>query len=231
MCRRFILLIVILVLNKFSSIAQVYDKKIIEAGHTLSEYNFYLFAKFDTANVKLKDGRHTFIKMNFNLLLCKMEFISPVGDTLSVSKPEDIDTIYLHNNLFFYNKIWVQILGGSDSVNIAILRNISYDAVKIGAMGLASHANGIQSYTSLDDGSGLRQLVMNEDVDITKETTYYLLHNNVEMIKATKLNFFKLFPKDKQRIETYLKSQKINYNKEMDLQKLLFFILHQPTQA
>ena len=40
--------------------------------------------------------------MNFNMLLCDMQFIDPKGDTLEISKTEDIDSIQFKNAVFYF---------------------------------------------------------------------------------------------------------------------------------
>jgi hypothetical protein len=43
------------------------------------------------------------------------------------------------------------------------------------------------------------------------------------MVVASKANILKMYDKDKKTVEAYIKSNKISFNKDADLQKLLDF--------
>ena len=68
---------------------------------------------------------------------------------------------------------------------------------------------------------------MNEDVEITNETAYFLINDNEEFNKATKTSFTKAFPGSEEKIGAYLKQNKVDFNKQADLQKLFQFCVAQ----
>jgi hypothetical protein len=204
--------------------AQNIEKKTVHAGESLSALFTYRFPTFTDANVQLKSGGAGTSKMNFNLLICEMQFIDPHGDTLSIAKPEDIDSIALGGSLFFYKDGYKEVVGATDSVKLVIARKVSYEPIQIGAMGLRTRSGvGIDSYASLLANSAERQLVVNVDVDIVMETTYFLASSNGVMLKASKTAFLTLFPKNTDAIQAYLKANKTSFNKEKDIKKLLDF--------
>ena len=204
--------------------AQVYRKKTMHAGETIASASTYLFPAFTNAIVKLKNGGMLNSNMNFNLLICEMQFIDPGNDTLVLSKPEEIDSIIFDSNVFFFNKGYYQIIALSDSFKLVLLRRASYEPVKIGALGLPNHSGaGMQSFTSINTYAGSKKLVINEDIDITSETVYFLISNNKEMIKVNKAGFIKIFPSKKADIQTYLKENKTDFNKETDIKRLFAY--------
>ncbi|MBS1935197.1 MAG: hypothetical protein JST96_14435, partial [Bacteroidetes bacterium] len=172
----FALLLIFIIVECSVSNAQVFEKKTVHAGESLNDYAYFLFPSFYDATVKFKVGGKLTSKMNFNMFICQMQFIDPHGDTLNLSKPEEIDSIYINNYIFFYNPSvgYYEIYPGKDLLRLAVSRRVTYNAVKIGALGIPSHTGtGIQSYTELvDKSTGTKELTMNEDVDVTKETTY-----------------------------------------------------------
>jgi len=224
MKKSFPLAVIALFCFSFSLKAQVYRKKIVHAGETISDRSYYLFPSFTDATVKLKTGGSLSSKMNFNLLICEMQFISPGNDTLVISNPENVDSILFSNNAFFFNKGYYEILSSIDSVKLAVLRKVSYEPIKIGALGLPDHSGtGIQSDTSVVTYTGERKLVMNEDVEIASETAYFLITDSAAFNKANKASFVKAFPEKEELIRDYLKQNKIDFNKETDLEKLFEF--------
>jgi hypothetical protein len=206
--------------------AQLYKKKTMHTGETIASASTYLFPAFTNAMVKLKNGGVLYSAMNFNLLICEMQFIGADKDTLVLTKPEEIDSIIFANGVFFFNKGFYQILASSDSVKLAVLRRASYEPVKIGALGISNYSGtGTQSYTSIVTHAGSKNLVINEDINIITETAYFLIKNNKEMIKVNKPGFIKVFPSKEPDIQTYLKQNKIDFNKEADLKKLFAFLM------
>lgn len=142
-----------------------------------------------------------------------MQFIGTANDTLSIAKPGETNSILLNNAVFFFNKGYYEIITSAGNVKLAVLRKVNYEPIKIGALGVPSHSGtGIQSYSSLVTTVGQRQLVVNEDIEITKETAYFLINcNNTEMIKANKSGFLKLFPHSNQPLQTYFRQNKIDF--------------------
>lgn len=206
--------------------AQLYKKKTMHTGETIASESTYLFPAFTNAMVKLKNGGVLYSTMNFNLLICEMQFIGADKDTLVLTKPEEIDSIIFDNDVFFFNKGFYEILASSDSVKLAVLRRASYEPVKIGALGISnSSGTGMQSYTSIVTYAGPKNLVINEDINITTETAYFLIRNNKEMIKVNKSGFIKISPSKEPDIQTYLKQHKVDFNKEADIKKLFAFLL------
>ena len=204
--------------------AQNIEKKTVHAGESLAAFFYYRFPTFTNANVKLKSGESVASKLDFNLLISEMQFIDPHGDTLSIAKPEDIDSIALGGSSFFYKDGYKEIVGGNDSIKLVIVRKVTYEPIQIGAMGLRSRSGvGIDNYASLLANSAEKQLTLNVDVDITTETTYFLTSNNSVMVKANRTAFLTLFSKNSEAIQAYLKTDKPSFNKEKDIKKLLDF--------
>ncbi len=115
-----------------SSFAQTSEKKTVKAGESLSSISYYLFPGFSDAIVKLKDGNTLNSKMNFNLTICQLEFISPRGDTLVIAEPSTVDSIYINNEVFFFaNNIYYQVVAATGAVKLAVERTASYIPVKI----------------------------------------------------------------------------------------------------
>jgi hypothetical protein len=217
------LTLVLLVIFLSPSKAQVLDKKTVHAGESLSALFYYRFPAFTDANVKLKNGGAGPSKMNFNLLVCEMQFIDPHGDTLSIAKPQDIDSISLGGSTFFYKDGYQEMIRATNLVKLLVVRKVVYEPIEIGAMGLRTHTGvGIKNYSSLIANAGEKQLTLNVDIDIAMETTYFLAAND-EMLKVSKTAFLTLFPKNGAAIQGYIKSNKPAFNKEEDIKKLFDF--------
>lgn len=227
--RRYILLALIL-FQIFSVTSQVNDKKVIQADENISDYFIYRFPSFEKATILFKNGSSSIYKMNFNMLLCTMQFIDPKGDTLEISKPEDIDSIRLNNSTFFFKGAYFEVLAAVDSVKLVVSRKAKFESIKIGAMGLPSRNTGIDNYDSYSSNDKQyntpTQLRINQNINAYQKTEFFLTSNKDEFIKATKPSFLKIFYADKNGIEKFIRSNKINFNKQVDLIKLFRFCTH-----
>ncbi len=201
--------------------AQVYQRKTLNSGESISDKSYYLFPSFINGTVKFKKGGSLVAKLNFNLLISVMQFINEKNDTLEISKPNEIDSIIIEGHSFFFNNGYYEVLASGDSVKLVVLRKSSCMPVKTGAMGLTDHIGaGNQTVTSLETYLGERKLTMSEDVEVTEEADYLLVNANGEMIKADKTGFKEFFPAKADDIQSYIKHHKIKFSKEEDIQKL-----------
>jgi hypothetical protein len=217
------LLFGVFVLTGACAHAQTYTRTIVHAGDSLSTYYTYQFPTFADANMLLKDGRRLKYKMNFNLLLCEMQFIDPKGDTLVIAKPEEIDFILLNNSSFFFDRGYNEVLVSSEALKLVVLRQVSFEPVKIGAMEAPARSSSAEAFNSTFTQRGMMPLVMSEDIYVSKKTTYLLIGKDGERTIATKSNFLKVFASDKKNIENFLKSNEIDFSKQGDLEKLFHF--------
>jgi len=81
------------------------------------------------------------------------------------------------------------------------------------------------SYTDGRDAAKSKDLIMNEDVVLRKETQYYFGDKFNLFVPASKKGLLQLFPKEQQEIDNYLKENKVNFNKKDDVEKLYQFLL------
>ncbi len=212
-----------LILQCLFTNAQDYDRVTIHMGEDLTSYYSFRFPTFQNASVVFKTGKSSVSKLNFNMLLCKMDFIDANGDTLEISNPNDVDHIQFDSCSFIYNKDYFEVVSTFDSVKLLVLRKVSFEAIKIGAMGTAAHGVSVDSYNALVTQIGLKQLQANEDLYAKKKTTYLLADKNGGMVVASRSAFLKIFDRDKKNIENFLKSNKINFNRQSDLERLFQF--------
>ena len=77
----------------------------------------------------------------------------------------------------------------------------------------------MKTYSS---GTGVYNLVINQDVILIENISWFFTNSNTNLVKASKTNLLKLLPAEKQtKAETYLKQNKTNFEKENDLKKLM----------
>jgi hypothetical protein len=227
--KRYILLGLIF-FQSFSVLAQVYDRKVIHADENISDHFTYRFPSFEEATVLFKNGTSSIYKMNFNMLLCSMQFIDPKGDTLNISKPADIDSILFKNSTFFFRDNYFEILSAYNSVKLVVSRKASFEPVKIGAMGMPSRNGAIDNYDSYssDDKQFNTpiKLRINQNINSYQKIEFFIIGNNGEFMKASKNSFLKICGNDKKSSEKFIQLNKIKFNNQDDLKKLFDFCTH-----
>lgn len=199
------------------------NAEIIHPGDNLSDHFTYRFPSFADARILFKNGTVNVAKMNFNTFLCKMQFVDPKGDTLVLSKPEEIDSINLNGHSFFYDKGYYEIIAQSDSVTLVVLSKVNVDAIVIGALGVRTRTAAVASFDSYITPSGWTKFEGKDDISVEKETTYFLIGKNGINVIASKSGFLKIFAADKKNFDSFLKANKINFNNRDDLEKLFVF--------
>ncbi|MEP7372214.1 MAG: hypothetical protein ABI675_02425 [Chitinophagaceae bacterium] len=217
----------ILFLHCLSGVAQLNQRKTIHANENLSDYFTWLYPSFEEAGVTFKTGVSVKYKLNFNTFLCMMEFIDPNGDTLEISNPENIDSIQVHTSTFFFKDDYFQIIAAVDSLRLVVSRQARFEGVRLGAMGLPARNVSINDYITYSNSyKKVFQATVNEDLYVHLKTEYFLIDRNGEYMKASKNNFLDLFNDNKKEIQNYLKLNKINFNRQGDLEKLFRFCTH-----
>ncbi|HWB25647.1 MAG TPA: hypothetical protein VG738_09215 [Chitinophagaceae bacterium] len=201
---------------------QQYTVVTVKAGDDIDLHSSYRFPAFTTGVVKFKTGGVLTTRLNFNLLTCKMDFINPMGDTLAIAKPEEIAYIQVDSSTFYYDGAYREVFAQGDSMQLAVVRTMSVEPVKIGAMGIRNKNSSVDDYTWLLTHSGPNKLAADEDMDIRRKDSYLLLTANGERT-ANKSTFVKLFKPAKSDIESFIKKQKINFFKQADLEKLFVY--------
>jgi hypothetical protein len=218
-----------LVLQGFAARSQLYEKTIVHAGDSISKHYSYLFPFFQDATVKFRDGRSFVYKINFNTVLCDMQFINPKGDTLVITNAELIDSILVDSCSFIYDyqKGYFQILAVSDAAKLVVHRQSTFDPVQIGGMGEERSSGGVEMINSVSGRQGTFPLVLSQDIYVLKKTSYLVVYKNGEMENAGKAAFMKIYGGDKKSFDQFVKANKIDFNKQGDLEKLF----HSCTQS
>jgi len=68
------------------------------------------------------------------------------------------------------------------------------------------------------------KLLLNRDLVFIKETQYYVIDGNKHYAIANKKNIEKLFPKQKNILESYLNKNQVDFKKEPDLKNIFMYM-------
>jgi hypothetical protein len=226
-----IFLLVITLISHTTLLAQDTKLVTVKAGVSIREYlsfaDVFYYPRFINGIVYFKDGGRGSAKLNYNLLLDEINFIDAKNDTLVLANDtkETIDLISIDKDSFYFDNGYVMHIAGNNAVKLAV-RQVWTKAAKERASvynsnSLASSTVSLASYFVLGQGYNL---ISNEDVELRKVTHYYFGDKHNRFVLAGKKNLMKVFPDEEDRIEKYLKENKVDFSNQDHLKKVVNFL-------
>jgi len=186
----------------------------------------FRYPQFVTGHIYFKDGIISNAPLNYNLLNGEMQFITRGKDTLTIANEVTIKFIVINNDSFYYDKVYMELVTGNASVKLAKKESLKIgDVEKISAYDQPSSTSAMSTISYLYNGSGdLTKLNQRVNLLLIKQTLYYIGDNYNHFLPANKKNVIKMFGRKQHEIENFLNENKIGFNKEDDLKKLVNFL-------
>jgi hypothetical protein len=209
-------------------LAQTSEIITVKAGQKISDVykEIYRYPQFTAGRVYFLSGDVSASKLNYSFILESMQFISPSGDTLALADEATIKYITVNNDTFYYDEGYLESIKSIGSVKLAVKQKIILkDKYKIGAFGTASPTVRTENEKTYM-GDSRYNLTIAEDLIFEKKKEYYLDVRFRDFVLVTKKNLIKLFPKQKDNIEIYLKENNIKLDNENDLKKLMQILVN-----
>ncbi|MPR32477.1 hypothetical protein [Salmonirosea aquatica] len=199
----------------------------VKSGEKLPTAANYLYPKFVSGAVQLRNGQTHTVPLNYHLLLREIQFINPTGDTLSLANVQTVRQININNDVFAYdqNGTALHVMADYGGVKLALHHSLQVANVdKEVAYGQSSSLSSVNSYSSYPTGSGaIAKLEMKGDVVFSRRDLLYLINQNGLSLAPSRKTVLKLYPRHKAAINDYLQEHTVRYNEAEDLQKLLEF--------
>jgi hypothetical protein len=201
----------------------------IQEGSNLKDvviyHEVYSYPEFIAGSVYFKEGTKSTAKLNYNRLLGQMQFIDTKGDTLSIDNENSIKEIIIGTDTLYYNKEYLKLIVGSNTVKLAVAENIKIiDRQKTGAYGQQLSSSSVNSLSNISIGTQLTTLSVKQQVTLAANRKFYIGDQFNHFMFFNKKNTLKMFGKHQNKIESYLAKNSINFNDERDLLTLVGFI-------
>lgn len=205
----------------------------VKAGEKIEDVlkpsDIYFYPQFIYSKVLFKDGRVADPYMNYNRLYDQMLFINEKGDTLALTDVKNIEFIVNDWDVFYYSGGYLRLIADDTVIKLAERQIWAVaDVRKMGTHNTPTNTVAITSvgyFSNGQDAAKSKELIMNAETLIRKETQYYFGDKYNHFVRASKKKLLDLFPKEEKRIENYLKENKVNFDKKDDLEKLCQFLL------
>jgi hypothetical protein len=224
--RHLVLFILSLLLCGNLTFAQSRKSIRVKAGEDIAQAyssdGFYRFPKFSKATLFYKGGDQNAGQLvNYNILSGTMQFINSAGKTFDIANPSKIDSVVFEKNVFVHTDGFMEVVAHIESIILLKKIIIKTRVEKIGALGLPAQSASIDNISIFSADTDVYNLIINADIVVTENVSWYWMDRNNNILKATKGNLLKLLPAGRQSLaETYLKQHTINFENENDLKEL-----------
>lgn len=225
---KFFLLLLVVVFHT-SAVAQKKQFVTVKAGENIMDVlpasEIFSYRDFTQGKVFLRDGSKSEARLNYNRLVDEMHFISVKGDTLALDNEENVRYIVIGNDTFYYDQGYLKVVSTHNSARLAVRQVwIIADTRQLGAYNTTNNSAAMVTYTSVNEGGRLYDLVVNEDVILRKDEKYFFGDNFFNFVAADRGNLLTLFPKEEKKLNAYIREQKVNFKNKEHLEKLVEFV-------
>lgn len=200
---------------------------IVKKGTTLLDYvppsDRYLYPEFKTGKVIFNEINYPGIKLNYHYLNGEIEFLNNT-DTMTLVDKKDLKSVIIAEDTFFYDGGYIlQIKSGQPTIGLQEAFEFK-DYIKKDGVGSASSAGSNRSFSTITAAGGAHKLTADADLIFRRTKTFYILMSDGDFDLFNKKNLCKVFPKNKEEIKSYLKSNHIKFDSEEDILKLAEYL-------
>jgi hypothetical protein len=187
------------------------------------------YENFILGKLVLRDSNVYQVKMNYHQILDQLLFINPEGDTLAISKPENIAYAAIGTDSFFHIKKagFLQQITHYPGFNLSARRTLKFiGRENKGPYGTYSPVSSSSSQPGaiVGDLDLQRKMQPDEQLLFVNNIQYFISDRFRNFYPLTKKNIFNLFSKNEEELKIYFKENDVNLNKRADLEKLMAFV-------
>lgn len=183
----------------------------------------YLYPDFVQGTVLFRNNSASDGRLNYNILLNEVQFINARGDTMSLADEATIRHISLTKDTFYYNKGYVKQLDGNASVKLAEREFFKEFVQKPAAYDMSSGTSSVNTISAIVVDRAYN-LNTEQEVVLVKSKAFFFGNKYNDFVLANRKNLFRMFPDQRKDIIRFLDSERIDFGKKQDMEKLLFFL-------
>ena len=153
-------------------------------------------------------------RLNYNLYFTQLDLINEKGDTVQVKPSKELKLVQIGGNIFYRDDRWgyIEVLYQAP-ISLGVLTILS--TVKMDYV-----SGSFEGASSTTDTRGIPSVY---DRYYARAATYFFIDGNNKLHKAIRPSLLKLYANHKKAINAYLDENKIDFNSEPDLLRVLNF--------
>jgi hypothetical protein len=187
------------------------------------EKGIYRFPAFTDGAIVMRDGMRSSQKLNFNISLNEMHFISEKGDTLSVAEPEAIRYISLQGTRFYYDKSYYQVIDSAGAIMLAFTQLLSIQQHRVSAYGMTEPHEGVRTYSFYSMNGKTDPIGKDEKITVTARDVYFFGDKYGHFVKVSKAFILEHFQEQQDTLKNFISTNRIRFHSYGDLIKLMQF--------
>lgn len=195
-----------------------------EIRQQLPEKGVYRFPAFNEGSVVFRNGIISAARLNFNISLDEMHFVSERGDTLSVADPATVSFINLNGSRFYYDNGYLQTIdtAAADGILLAFKQLLSAQQLRdIGAYGITRPQEGVRTYRFYNGNGQMYNVGGDNKITVTSREFYFFGDGYGHFAKAGKQYILLHFDKQQAALKDFIRSHHTNFNRLDDLLELM----------
>jgi hypothetical protein len=187
----------------------------------------FQYGEFVDGAVYFRNGRILQAKVNYNFAHGQVMFISSGKDTMLFSENKFIYKVDVGGNPYYFGEGYghVEIIGDYDRAKLGKKQFlVRMGEEKYAAYGQYSSTSATTGYSSFINAHGeFQRLQSGDKIVMKRREIYYFMDKNLTFYLANRPNLIKLYPGNKRTLNEYLKTNRIDFEKEVDLRNVLEF--------
>jgi hypothetical protein len=186
----------------------------------------YLFPDFMQGTAVFGKQVPASARFNYNFLLDEMHFLDANNKKMAIANTDELASVVIgtHTFIFMNNGYFEELADGHGEIKLLLKRQTLLNIVgKEAGYGMTSSSGAISNIDYASRSSGkLYQLSISGEYRIILDSSYWISDGQKLLNARSSKSYRKLF-KNKGEIDSYLKENSIDLNKEADIRKLLEF--------
>jgi hypothetical protein len=231
-CRYIKVFVVTAIIVAVHSHANAQTQKLytIQPGENIQDIvpknKLYEYEQFQPGAVTFKNGVRSQATFNYNFVHESVQFISPKGDTFVIANPEEVKSVVIGKDEYYYalNRfVKLDTTIGSAKIGIAgFFTTVSRR--KLSAYG-STVDGGVDSYGSYVIPTNTKlNLTPNVETTVAYRKAMFLGNRFNLFLPVTRKNIFSFYPDKERELKEYLAKTKVDFTSREDVIRLIGYM-------
>ena len=198
--------------------------KIINA---LPPEEVFEYPNFVQSEIYFKKGNSGLARLNYNALYGEIQFIDPKGDTLSLDDEAMVRFIVILSDTFYFDKLFVKQVQAFGETRLAKRTFFKLvNSQKLGGFGETTGGS-VDTYDRISSQGTFKDLVAKEVLTLARDSALFLADRYRHLTRVSKKGLQSFYKGKESQLAAYLNENKVNYNDEADVTRLMQFMMNQ----
>lgn len=190
------------------------------------KYEAFEYPQFQTGVVIFRTGVRSSSRLNYNFLFEEMQFISPKADTLVINNPEEVESVKIGKDTYYYtSKRFVKLDTVIGDLKLGIAGFFTtVSKKKIGGYGETIEGTADSHLSLVVPTSGKFDLTPNFVTTIVRRRSAFISNKFNQFVPLTRKNIFSFYPEKEDKLKQYFNNHKVDLSSYSDVIALLTYM-------